>query len=482
MKIYLTISAILIFFIYQSNAQTRTLPVADLDTAIRLKDAIVENFNKGEYELIYALSGKSFRLEVQQEAFVDFLKNQIAPFGKITLSEIIEDLGEVKYFRIEFEIADGREKQSLKMALGAASAKEFYVFGFSRILSVKDKNDFLSDNPLKNPVDFVVDKAAQSYMQNRNAAGLSIGVIKGGELYAYNYGEAEKGAGKLPKADSFYEIGSITKTFTGILLAQAVLDKKVKLGDDIRKYLDEKFPNLQFEGVPVTLKDLSTHTSGIPSTTDNVKDTGYVNPWENFSRAKLFDALHRVKLDRKPGEKFEYSNTAVGLLGNILEKVYGMSYENLVEKYIAKPAGMKETKINLSGTEVRRLVMGYNNRGETIPFWNVRGIEAAGALRSTVIDMLKYLKFNLEAKNKAARLAQQTHWQSPLLPAQIGLGWEIRTTASGYRRLAHSGGTGGFRSYCAFYPELNLGIVVLTNNGDIDPVRVVDEIYFRMTR
>lgn len=474
MRINLNIIVILLLSVFQINAQ-----VAELKTTTELKETIVDHFNKGEYKAIYALASGSFRLEVPEEAFVGFLKTQIASFGRIVSSELIEDLGEVKYFRVNFE-ADGK-KLSLKLALGARSAKEYYIFGLSRIQPDRDHPP-ISDNPLRNPIDLIVDKVAQSYLQNLKSVGLSIGVVKGGRFYTYNYGETEKGNKQLPTADSFYEIGSITKTFTGILLAQAVLDGKVKLDDDIRKYLDGSFPNLEYQGLPITLRNLSTHTSGIPNATDNVKDIDYVNPWENFSREQLLDALRRVKLERKPGERFEYSNSAVGLLGNILEKVYGMSYEKLVEKYVCKPAGMKDTKIGLSDVEMKRFVRGHNNEGRIIPFWNVRGVEGAGALRSTTRDMLKYAAFNLQAKNRAVQMSQRVHWQSPTVAAQIGLGWEIQTTPSGFRRLGHSGGTGGFRSYLAIYPDLKLGIVVMTNNVDIDPIRIVDEIYFRATK
>jgi serine-type D-Ala-D-Ala carboxypeptidase/endopeptidase len=259
------------------------------------------------------------------------------------------------------------------------------------------------------------------------------------------------------------------------------VDKKVKLDDDIRKYLDGSFPNLEFQGQPITIKDLSTHTSGIPSAPDSVDKSESGDPWANFSREQLLGELHLVKLERKPGEQAAYSNSAVGLLGNILEKVYGMSFEKLVEKFINKPAKMKQTKIILSEPETKRFVRGHS-KGIVVPPWNLPGVKGAGALRSTTNDLLKYAQWNILARNKAVQMAQKLQWQSPATTFRMGLGWILRSTPSGFQRIDHSGGTGGYRAYCTIYPQLKLGITVMSNNADVEPNLVVDEIYMQIAK
>lgn len=467
---------VLILFVFCAFASFPVrAQVADLKAAIELKEAFVTNFNEANFKAIHAMVADNSKSDFPEEGFTNFLKNQFSQKGKITASELMEDFGEVKYFRLDFE-----KKVSLQLSLGVKSAKEFYSFGLSGIQPKREK-PVISDNPLKNPMDLIVDKAAQNYLRDLKTVGLSIGVVKDGKFYTYNYGETEKSNGQLPTADSFYEIGSITKTFTGILLAQAVLDKKVKLDDDIRKYLDGSFPNLEFQGQPITIKDLSTHTSGIPSAPDSVENSDSGDPWANFSREQLLEELHRVKLERKPGEQVAYSNSAVGLLGNILEKVYGLSYEKLVEKFINKPARMKETKINLSEAETKRFVRGHN-KDKVAPPWNLPGVKGAGALRSTTNDLLKYAQWNILAKNKAVQMAQKLQWQSPATTFRMGLGWILYTTPSGFQKVSHSGGTGGFRTYCTIYPQLKLGITVMSNNSDSEPNLVVDEIYMQIAK
>lgn len=449
--------------------------VANLKEAMELKDALVANFNRENFKAIHAMVADNSKADFPEAGFTNFLKNQFSQKGKITASELIEDFGEVKYFRLDFE-----KKVSLQLSLGVKSATEFYSFGLSGIRPKREKPP-LSNNPLKSPMDLIVDKAAQNYLRDLRTVGLSIGVVKDGKFYTYNYGETEKSNGQLPTEDSFYEIGSITKTFTGILLAQAVLDKKVKLDDDIRKYLDGSFLNLEFQGQPITIKDLSTHTSGIPSAPDSVDKSDSGDPWANFSREQLLEELHRVKLERKPGEQAAYSNSAVGLLGNILEKVYGLSFEKLVEKFINKPAKMKETKIDLSEAETKRFVRGHN-KSKVVPPWNLPGVKGAGALRSTTNEMLKYAQWNILAKSKAPQMAQRLQWQSPATTFRMGLGWILSTTPSGFQKVSHGGGTGGYRTYCTIYPQLKLGITVMSNNSDIDPNLVVDEIYMQIAK
>lgn len=330
---------------------------------------------------------------------------------------------------------------------------------------------------MKRDVDAVVERATRKFMSDAHAVGLSVGIFKDGKTYTYNYGEVAKGRGKVPTQHSIYEIASITKTFTGVLLAQAAVEKRVKLDDDIRQYLDGDYPNLEFEGRPVRLVHLINHTSRLPFVLpDRPELFKNPNPFElpkilteierNYTRDDFYRDLHAVKLDKAPGSDFKYSNAAAQLLGFILERVYRMPYERLVALKIASPLGMRETKIVLSATERKRLAQGhYEDGSPALP--GTPQSQAAGALRSSVSDMLRYVAFHLDEKNEVIKLSHQTTWGEIKYYAS-GLNWQMNLTAGGHRRVWQSGGSFGFSSHCVVFPELGLGLVLLSNESDRD--------------
>jgi CubicO group peptidase (beta-lactamase class C family) len=141
-----------------------------------------------------------------------------------------------------------------------------------------------TDNPLQSELDLEVDKYVKKYYEDSKAVGLSIGITIKGKDYYYNYGQLEYGKQMLPDNKTIYEIGSITKTFTGILTAQAILDKKIGMEDDIRKYLPENYPNLQYNNHPIKIVNLASHTSRITRIFPNLyerPDYIELNPFSN---------------------------------------------------------------------------------------------------------------------------------------------------------------------------------------------------------
>jgi CubicO group peptidase (beta-lactamase class C family) len=480
----LWLHGLVVFFVLGLDSganQSCQAQVGDVSKTTAVVDAIIQHFNQDNFASIFELGTEKSKSQSKPEFLEGFLSKQIKPLGKITSRELIEDLGEMKYYRLDF--VDGERKQSLRLNLGVDNTGHYYALGFRNMPAKQEPRDpnVESDNPCVSEIDLAVDAAARKYMAKPTRVGVSIGVVYDGKLHAFHYGETVAGNRSLPTSDSFFEIGSITKTFTGILLAQAVLDQKLKLDDDIRVYLDEKYPNLEFEGTAIQVRHLSTHTSGLPSITDNVDSSDdATDPWGGFSKEKLLDGLHRVALQSKPGTTNSYSNIGVGLLGIVLERVCGASFAELVEQYISKPAGMRETKIELSDSEVQRYVTGHTDKGKVTPHWNVRGAEAAGALRSTTNDMMRYLKWNIDEQDPAVRMSHETHWAG--IPNNSGLGWFQLETGTGYLHLAHDGGTGGFRTSCNVYPKLGLGIIVMANNGDAPAGDLANEIYFRITK
>ena len=332
-----------------------------------------------------------------------------------------------------------------------------------------------TDNKLKSQIGTVVQKAAMPFIGDTSKVGLSIGIYKNGKVYSYNYGTTQRENPKLPTNKTVYEIGSISKTFTGTLLAQAVKDKKVKIDDDIRKYLDGSYPNLEYQGKPIKLSHLVSHISGLPFfLPDNPNLFQNANfdtlPFtiskiqQNYSKQKFFDDLHTVKLDTIPGYNFHYSNAGAQLLKFILEKVYNMPYDKLLNEYITKPLKMKNTNSLFSKNDLGILSKGYNDKGKLMPY-NPQILDAAGGIFSTTSDMLQYLKFHLNEKNEVVALSHKVT-SGNINDFAIGLNWQEQITSKKHKKIWQSGGTFGFSSYCVIYPELKIGIVLLTNESD----------------
>lgn len=331
-----------------------------------------------------------------------------------------------------------------------------------------------TNNRLKESIDTLVENSATVFMNDTSRVGVSVGVYLNGKRYNYNYGSAKKGKKIKPTNNTIYEIGSITKTFTGILLAQAVIDKKVKIDDDIRKYLAGNYSNLSYNGQPIKLFQLINHTSGIPFLLPDRKDIFQHSPdsisyfvtaiQSHYTKEKFLKDLHEVKLDTLPGVRFSYSNAGAQLLSFILEKVYGMSYENLVKRYITIPNKMPDTKLTYSKNAMTKFAKGYNGKGMLMPY-NPAMIGAAGKINSTVPDMLNYIKFHLDESNPVIKLSHAATF-GDINSFAIGLNWQMNKTNDGYRRIWQSGGSFGFASYCVVYPELNIGIVLLSNEAD----------------
>jgi serine-type D-Ala-D-Ala carboxypeptidase/endopeptidase len=323
-------------------------------------------------------------------------------------------------------------------------------------------------------VDQIVAHAAEEFLKTApQSVGFSVGILKDGKTYTYNFGEPEKGVKKPPTADTVYAIASITKTFTGTLLAQAVLEKKVKFDDDVRKYLDGDYPNLEFQGHPIQLGFLVNHNSGLPFNLPDIPEnrppfSGPVSPairktLDNYTRKDFLADLHKVELKTVPGEKFSYSNSAAILLGIVLERVYGMSYEELVKKKIAIPLGMNDTTISVNASQKARLAQGYDEKGGNSPY-PTDMLFAAGGLKSTANDLLRYAGWEMAEEDPAVKLSHEPRFVLSDT-FSVGLNWQMLKSGP-YRRVWQEGNLPGFVSMCMTFPELHLAIIYLANEDD----------------
>lgn len=332
-----------------------------------------------------------------------------------------------------------------------------------------------TDNRLRTPLDAAVQQAAGLYMQQPAAVGLSIALYQGGKRYFYNYGEVEKGTSRRPTPTTYYNMGSVAKTFVGTLLAQAVLDKKVQLTDDIRRYLPGQYPNLELNGRPVQLVDLANHTSGLPGTShvypkalgDSLRALPLaprVAYYNRYSADSLLADLHHLPLTTQPGTTYRYNNLGPLLLQLLLERVYQQPYEQLVTRYVQRHYGMHDTKRVLTAAEQARYATGYETpqHGQAHP--NYTGYWGGTTLSSTPADLLRYAAANLAGRDPAVRLA---HQPTTTLPAgyAVGLAWRLDTTAAGQARIYHSGRFPGYHTWVAFYPGQDAAVVVLVNDN-----------------
>ena len=292
-----------------------------------------------------------------------------------------------------------------------------------------------------------------------------IGVIDDQGTHYYNYGKTEAD-GQNVDEHSIYEIGSISKTFTAVLLADQVLKGTMKLDDPISDYLPEHVNVPQYNGREITLAHLSDHTSSLPRMPDNFNPADPDNPYADYTEQDMYDFISSCSLDREIGSEFEYSNLAQGLLGHILALHTGMSYSDLLREVILEPLHMNETGITLSKSMKSNLAKGHN-QGAEVKNWDLNVLAGAGGIRSSSSDMLTYLEANLKGGDTPLHKAMKlTHAKRHDKGPGIGLGWFIDD-----QTIAHGGATGGYRASAAFLPKDRKAYIVLTNS-----TRGVDDI------
>jgi len=309
-------------------------------------------------------------------------------------------------------------------------------------------------------------KSISERIENGHSPSIVIGIIdKKGPSY-YLFGTKSIGGEKVDE-HTIYEIGSISKTFTGILLADMALNKKVKIEDPAQKYLPESVKMPVMKGSQITLGNLSDHTSGLARMPSNLNPANPENPYADYTVDQMYAFLNSFQLTREIGSEYEYSNLAQGLLGHILSLVSKDSYENLVLKKIAQPLGMKETKISLDDHMKKNLAVGHNG-GKAVANWDIPTLAGAGALRSSLHDMLIYVASNAGIKKtKLASAMALSHKERHAKQAngnRVGLGWHTAKGAQG-DVIWHTGGTGGYRTFAGFVKETGKGVVVLTNSN-----------------
>ncbi len=293
-----------------------------------------------------------------------------------------------------------------------------------------------------------------------------VAYIDGDKIQYYSVGVKSLKTKEPANEHTVFEIGSITKTFTGILLADKILKGEMKLDDPLQKYLPAGVTAPTRNGQVITLVTMSNHTSALARMPSNFAPKNPNNPYADYSEEQMYEFLKGYTLPRDIGSQYEYSNYAQGLLGNVLAKKSGVSYEQLMMNVIAKPLGMTNTAIVFTPEMKKNLAIGHAGNIE-VENWDLSSLAGAGGIRSTTVDMAKYISANLGVLKSSLYPAMQLSHKVTTaegLAQRVGLGWHLMKSGD-KEVIAHSGGTGGYRTFAGFVPAEKKGVVVMTNSA-----------------
>jgi CubicO group peptidase (beta-lactamase class C family) len=297
--------------------------------------------------------------------------------------------------------------------------------------------------------------------------GIVVGVItkKAREIISYGHFDGEDV--RVPNADTVFEIGSITKVFTSLLLSEMVLDGEVKLSDPASKYLPVSVHMPTRNGKQITLLDLATHHSGLPKMPTNFN-------WQ-YTNEQMYDFLSHYQLTRDPGEKYEYSNLGAALLGHILALRAGTDYGTLLHTRITGPLHMTRTGVDMTPEMSADFTPGHNYGLKKAQPWHVPTLAGGGDIRSSVNDLLIFLAANMGIMHSPLRPAMKemlSVHRSAAPGVQVALGWHIEKGRDDV--ISHGGVTNGYTGYMGYDPHRKIGVVILSNSSNS-----IDDIFWR---
>lgn len=318
------------------------------------------------------------------------------------------------------------------------------------------------------PANDAVREFGRQWLEEHGGVGLSVGIYDAGRSSYYNFGSTQVDGSRPPTKDTVYEIGAISKTFAGQLLARAVVEGRATLTDEAEKYLGAPYPNLANGGEKIRLIHLANLTSQL---VDNIPDLTQVRAVAGeplaatrmkvigrYTQEEFLKQLHRVAPRLPPGSDPAQSNVASMLLGVVLQKVYGESFDVTLAREIEKPLRMG------SGTQPdpKLLAKGYTRDNEALPTFAAKIAWPSVGLRYSTDSLLRYVSWQLVERDASVKLAHQPTWFTPDRQQSVAMFWIVSETPRG-RRLHYSGGTFGFESLVELYPEARLAIVALSN-------------------
>jgi CubicO group peptidase (beta-lactamase class C family) len=438
-----------IIFSFNSLAQSQS-EIAKYKNVI---DAIVVNYNDRSFGKIRDYFSAEFKSSFSSKKVATVFNSLYEQYGRIITAGNPE-FTDSSHITLPLVF----EKHSSRLDMWLPFNREFELTGLQFLPPGTIHYPPLTDTT-------TISEIVQPYLKRKENAGLSIAVYIDGKTLFYNYGEVEKGTGHMPDSNTIYEIGSVTKVFTALLLADLEKKKIVRYTDPLSNFLPDSIRKLKSGKREINLMDLATHRSGLPRMPDNIEATMHdsLNPYADYTIKDLYSYLSNCEPARVPGKEYEYSNLGMGLLGHILAKQLSTTYEDAIKKELLSRMTMNNTTITLSDEQKKIFAKGYDEDGSLTPHWDIQTLEGAGAFRSNARDMIEFIRLNLGHADKEL--------MSILDEAQVkrtketALGWHFMTID---KQLIywHNGGTYGFSSFIGFNRNKNTGVVVLSNSGN----------------
>lgn len=319
-----------------------------------------------------------------------------------------------------------------------------------------------------------IDAEIEKAMRSGSFPGIVVGVYKDGRALIKGYGGVSKESSQRPDAETVFQIGSVSKLLTALLLQRLCDEGIVSMDATLSELLGERM-TLSSYVREVTLRQLVTHTSGFPrlprSFGEKVAEMAgdedpMLDPYSYLDRRYVFDYLATAKGKRKAG-RFDYSNYGMGLLAHVLEVVTGEDYESMVREKVLLPLGMHQTAINLTPEMKEKLAQGYTAKGVPAQLWTFSALGGAGAFSSTAEDLTNFIQASVAESGVASQLLLKMSEQQ--FKGSSGIGWMQPSFIDrfvGNRTVVwHNGMVGGYASYLAIDKKAGTGVVVLTNQA-----------------
>jgi serine-type D-Ala-D-Ala carboxypeptidase/endopeptidase len=306
--------------------------------------------------------------------------------------------------------------------------------------------------------------------------GIVVGISSPQGQRIVAYGTLAVNDGRKVDGSTVFEIASLTKVLTSLLLAEMAGRQEVKLDAAVSTCLPANAKLPEHGGKQITFVDLATHTSGLPLRPTNLASQEGLNKYAGYTVEQLHKGLATFQLPRAPGLAFEYSNWGYGLLGNALAHCAGKSYEALLAERVTGPLGMTDTTFTPTAAQSSRLAAGYDRKLQPMPNQDLGALKGSGGLYSSVGDLLKFIELLL-GRGPQPLVAAAASMVEPRRPGddpqtRMALGWRV-STGEGMTTLWSSGRADGYRAFMAFDPKAKLAVVALTNaatNAGVDDI------------